>query len=46
MKIAHAALMWVAVFVGGWSIWIVSQLYRVRPGVFGTEGLAIAFAVR
>ena len=45
MKIALAMLMWAAVLVGGWMIWMVSQLHHVGPGVFGAEGLAIVFAV-
>lgn len=45
MKIALAALMWTAVFSGGWLIWMVSQLHVVRPGVLGAEGLAFVLAI-
>ncbi|MCA6117870.1 hypothetical protein J6524_23765 [Bradyrhizobium sp. WSM 1738] len=45
MKIVLALLMWVAVLVGGWMIWMASQLYHIRPGVFGAVGLAIVFAI-
>ena len=45
MKIALALLMWAAVLAGAWVIWMASQLYPVRPGVFGVEGLTIVFAV-
>jgi hypothetical protein len=45
MKIAIAVLIWLAVLLGGWSIWMVSQLYHVRPGIFGAEGLVIVFAI-
>jgi hypothetical protein len=45
MKIALALLMWAAVLAGAWVIWMASQLYQVRPGVFGAEGLAAMFAV-
>ncbi|WP_156433769.1 hypothetical protein [Bradyrhizobium retamae] len=45
MKIVLAVLAWTAVLAGGWVLWMASQLYQVRPGVFGAEGLAIVFAV-
>lgn len=45
MKIALAASIWAAVLAGGSSIWMVSQLYQVRPGMFGVEGMAIALAI-
>ena len=45
MKIAFALLTWAAVLAGAWVIWMASQLYEVRPGVFGTEALVILFAV-
>ena len=45
MKIALALLAWAAVLAGAWVIWMASQLYDVRPGVFGTEALVIVFAM-
>jgi hypothetical protein len=45
MKIALSLLAWAAVLAGAWVIWIASQLYQVRPGVFGAEGLAVVLAV-
>jgi hypothetical protein len=45
MKIAIAPLMWTAALAGTWVIWMASQLYPVRPGVFGTDALAAVFAV-
>jgi hypothetical protein len=45
MKIALAVLAWAAVLAGAWVIWMASQLYEVRPGVFGAEALVIMFAV-
>jgi hypothetical protein len=45
MRIALALLTWLAVVVGGWMIWMVGQLYHVRPGLFGAEGLAVVLAI-
>jgi hypothetical protein len=45
MKLSLALLTWVAVLAGAWVIWMASQLYEVRPGVFGAEALVIAFAI-
>jgi hypothetical protein len=45
MKLALALLTWMVVLVGGWMIWMACQLYHIRPGVFGAEGLAIVFAI-
>jgi len=45
MKIALSLLAWAAVLTGAWVIWMASQLYQVRPGVFGAEGLAVVLAV-
>jgi hypothetical protein len=45
MKIALALLTWAAVLAGAWMIWMAGQLYQVRPGMFGAEGLAVVFAV-
>jgi len=45
MKIAFALLAWAVVLAGAWVIWMASNLYEVRPGVFGAEGLAVVFAV-
>jgi hypothetical protein len=45
MKISLALLTWAAVLAGAWVIWMASQLYEVRPGVFGAEGLAVVFAI-
>jgi|GEM_PF-6894413 len=45
MKIALALLAWAAVLAGAWVIWMASQLYQVRHGVFGAEALAVVFAV-
>jgi len=45
MKIVLALLGWAAVLAGAWVIWMASQLYQVRPGVFGAEGLAVVLAV-
>jgi hypothetical protein len=45
MKIALVGPIWTAVLVGGWTIWMVSQLHHVRPGVFGAERMAIMFTV-
>jgi hypothetical protein len=42
MKIALALLAWAAVPAGAW---VASQLYQIRPGVFGAEALAVVFAV-
>lgn len=40
-----AALAWAVAFAGGWVIWTASQIYHVRPGVLGAEGLAVVFAL-
>jgi hypothetical protein len=45
MKIAFALLTWAAVVAGAWVIWVASQLYQVRPGVFGAEGVAVVVAI-
>jgi hypothetical protein len=45
MKIALALLAWAAVLAGAWVIWIASQLFQLRHGVFGAEALAVVFAV-
>ena len=45
MKIVLALLMWTAVLVGGWVIWMVSQLHQVRPGVFVAEAMAVVLAI-
>ena len=45
MKIVLALLAWTAALAGAWVIWMASQLYQVRPGVFGSEGLVVVFAV-
>jgi hypothetical protein len=45
MKIALALLAWSAVLAGGWVIWMASQLFPMRPGVVGAEGLAVVLAV-
>ena len=45
MKIALVVLIGLVVLVGGSTIWMVSQLHHVRPGVFRAERAAIMFAV-
>ena len=45
MKIALVLLTWAAVLAGAWVIWMASQLYQVRHGVFGAEALSVVFAV-
>lgn len=45
MKIALAVLSWTVALAGGSMICAASQLYHIRPGVFGAEGLMIAFAI-
>ena len=45
MKIALALLAWAAMLAGAWVMWMASQLYKVHPGVFGAEGLAVVFVV-
>jgi hypothetical protein len=45
MMIVFAVLSWAAALAGGSMIWMASQLNHVRPGVFGAEGLTIAFAI-
>jgi len=45
MMIILAALVWVVALAGGWVIWTASQIYHVRPGVLGAEGLAVVFAL-
>jgi hypothetical protein len=45
MTIALALLAWAVALAGAWVIWMTSQLYEVRPGVFGAEALVIVFAV-
>jgi hypothetical protein len=45
MRIAVVLLIWAAVPAGAWVIWMVGQLYQIRPGAFGAEALAGVFAV-
>jgi hypothetical protein len=45
MKIILATLAWAVALAGGWVIWVTSQLYHLRPGVFGAEGLVVMFAL-
>ena len=45
MKIVLALLAWAAALAGGWLVWAASQIFQIRPGVLGAEGLLVVFAV-